>query len=147
MPDELRGLPFRIGIAADLVERTFARLIHEPWGTSVNEWAPAIDVYETEQEFLITVEAPGVPVESVAIRADGTLLTISGERRSAQVSQSGRVVKLERTWGHFTRTVPLSCAVALSQLELRSEEGILHIRVPKVATSPSAAARPAPRGT
>lgn len=140
MSDELRGLPFRFGITDDLVERTFARLIHEPWSCGASAWAPAVDVIETDQEYLVTVEAPGVPLESVDLRADGSLLTISGERRSSQLTQSGRVVKLERSWGRFSRTVQLGCPVDLSRLELRSEEGILHIRLPKV--SPSAAARP-----
>lgn len=94
---------------------------------------PALDVFETEREYLISVEAPGVPAAAVSIRADGTLLTISGERRSASVTQSSRVVKLERTWSRFSRSLTLGCPVDLSRMEVRSEEGVLHIRLPKLS--------------
>lgn len=141
MLDATHLLPLRIGIASDVVEQTFLRLIHEPWGCSVPGWAAAVDVFETEGEFLITVEAPGVPVEKVEVRAEGTALTISGQRQSARVTRSARAVKLERNWGRFSRTLQLGHPVDLSRLMMCAEEGVLHIRLPKLDRSPFRARR------
>jgi HSP20 family molecular chaperone IbpA len=112
-------MPFRIGLTGDAVEQTFARLIHEPWGKIGTGWIPAIDVMETEQEVLISVEAPGVPVETVTVSLDGSILTISGERRTTELMTSGRAISLERTWG-VSAADPAGCPVDLTRMELRA---------------------------
>jgi HSP20 family protein len=126
-------MPFQIGLTGDAVEQTFARLIHEPWGKIGSGWIPAIDVIETEQEYLISVEAPGVPIETVVVRLDGPILTISGERRTAELMSSSRAISLERSWGRFRRSIELRCPIDLERMELRAQDGVLHLRLPKVS--------------
>jgi HSP20 family protein len=132
--DDPRSLSFRFAFDSDaVIEQTFARLIHEPWGRTTTEWAPAIDVFETDDAYLVAIEIPGVPPDAVEINVDGPCLTISGERRSVRVTQSGRVVRLERTQGRFSRTVRLEHQVDSKRMELRSEHGVLYARLPKTA--------------
>jgi HSP20 family molecular chaperone IbpA len=137
MTDELRAIPFRLGFHADLVERTFARLIHEPWGAMTEGWVPAVDLFETAQAYVISLEIPGVPVESVEIRAEGATLTISGERREVRLTNSSRAVRLERTSGRFSRTLQLDWPVDLNRMEMDSENGVLHVRLPKIIQTSS----------
>lgn len=132
MLEPLRVTPFRIGLTGDVVEQTFARLIHEPWGKLGTAWIPAIDLVETEQEFLISVEAPGVPVEAVTVSVEGSVVTISGERRTTELLATGRAISLERMWGRFRRSVQLGSPVDLTRMELRAQEGVLHLRLPKI---------------
>lgn len=126
--------PLRFRLNAHSVEQTFSRLIHEPWGNIDPGWVPAIDVFETEDQFLISVELPGVPLEAVHVQADGNVLTISGKRQMMQVTRSSRAISLERTQGRFVRSVSLPNPVDLDQMKLTAEHGVLQIRVPKLLT-------------
>jgi HSP20 family protein len=133
MTDDLRSMPFRFCFNSDaIIEQAFSRLIHEPWGRSKDEWLPAIDVVESEDEYLIALEIPGVPPEAVEIRAEGGQIIISGQRNIVRVTQSGRMVRTERTQGSFSRTIPLEYPVDIERMQLHSEHGVLYARLPKV---------------
>lgn len=130
-------IPFRLPLDIDAaVEQAFSRLIHEPWGRLSENWRPAVDVFETDDAYLIALEVPGVPPEAINVRMEGPNLVISGARDSLQITQSGRAVKLERNQGRFFRKLQLERPVDAQRLEMRSEDGILHLRLPKLHAKP-----------
>lgn len=131
MTDDPHPISFPWFNCTSQIDQAFDRLIYEPWGRPGEKLTPAVDVVETDDAYLIAVEVPGVPPDTVQFRADGSSLIISGERQSVHVTQSGRAVRLERTQGKFSRTVRLDGPVDFARLEVRSEHGVLYARLPK----------------
>lgn len=129
----LKPLRFIIDVERH-VEEAFSQLIHEPWGKAIptGEWHPAIDVYETDSEYLVEADLPGVPAERITIQMEGNRLTIRGSReRMTWVHHSGRTLRVERARGDFCRIVELDSAVDIDRIEKHYEQGILRLRLPK----------------
>jgi len=144
MPDTPRWPPLRLWRDLDsAIEQTFAQLIHEPWGQASGEWMPVVDLFETPTEYLLAMEIPGVPPESVTLQVQGALLTIRGERQSTRITQAARAVRLERSQGRFSRTIRLERPVNPDRLETHVEQGVFYARLPKRAPgSPGPTAPP-----
>lgn len=133
--------PLRLSLDLDRrIDQAFTELIHEPWGGQfgADVWQPAIDVYETADAYLIEVDIPGVPPESVEVRVDGRRLMIRGTRQTVTWSQSqgGKNVHLERQQGHFCRSLELDRAVDIERLETQFDHGTLRARLPKKTLEP-----------
>ena len=70
------------------IDRLFAHALglHGQWqgatGASILAWAPALDIAERKDGYLVTVELPGVKLDDLEITLEDGLLTIQGERRS-----------------------------------------------------------------
>ena len=109
----------------------FTEVIHEPWGRKTREeaWQPAVDLYETDESYLIEVDLPGVLPNDIAVRVDDRSVTIAGTRRSTSWMQSAQGVSIERRHGSFSRTFQLSCRVDPERIEHRHEEGIHYVRI------------------
>src|SRR6266496_5650001 len=95
-------------------------------------WAPALDISERKDAYLITVELPGVELDDVQITMEGSLLTIQGERHVAQDSSEQQFHRIERRYGAFRRSITLPAQVIADAVEATAEDGVLQILVPKV---------------
>ena len=93
-------------------------------------FAPATDVYLTEDRVVITIELPGVDPTSVAVRGDGLRLSISGERPQPA---EGHCHQAERSFGPFLRTLALPPGSDLAQRQLTFQDGLLTIELPRQA--------------
>jgi HSP20 family protein len=102
-------------------------------------WAPAIDVAELPEAFLIAAELPGVDPKSIEVSFDRGTLAIRGSKQTTfhapkTEGQNGsglNVLRSERTVGTFERTIQLPTDVDGDAIEAHSEHGVLVIRVPK----------------
>ena len=104
-------------------------------------WVPAVDLYETENEFVIAADLPGVHEENVDIQYDRGTLTISGTRGAtlpAADKTQLRVFSSERATGAFSRSVRLPEHVEAERISATFAAGVLTVQVPK---SPSALPR------
>lgn len=115
------------------IEAAFSQLIHQPWGrgSELGAWQPAVDVYETDEEYLLEVDLPGVSRQDLELHVDDHSLTLHGHRRSVTVRQSSRGLQLERAQGEFQRAITFDQTVDPAHMEVRCEQGILHVRLPK----------------
>lgn len=115
------------------IDAMFDELIHEPWGRLAGavEWQPEIDLYETEDAYILEADLPGVLPQDVEVRVDDHRLTIRGTRKSAELVDSAQGVFLERRHGSFSRRFSLEHAVDVEKIESRSEAGIYNVRLPK----------------
>jgi HSP20 family protein len=112
----------------DLLNRFWSNT-SEPFGLA--EWAPAVDVSETNDAVLVHAEIPGIEPGDLDISVVGDVLTIRGEKRD-ESDQSGRNYhRVERRYGTFTRTLPLPAAVDPDQVMAKAKAGVLEIRLPK----------------
>src|SRR5512132_410815 len=74
-------------------------------------WAPALDIFERKDAYLVTVELPGVAADDLELTLEGGLLTIQGERHFAHDSSEQRFHRVERRYGAFRRAITLPAHV------------------------------------
>jgi HSP20 family protein len=131
-----RWEPFRSG--ADIqteVNRLFDNFFGRPAGgahQSGRAWAPAVDMYETKDDLMLTVELPGVREKDVTVSITGDLLVIKGERRFEQEVKEQSLLHVERTYGKFERLIQLPMPVRSDKVKATYRDGVLEIQLPKV---------------
>jgi HSP20 family protein len=94
-------------------------------------WAPALDISERKDAYLVTVELPGVEADDLDITLEDGLLTIQGERRFTSESSEQQFHRIERRYGAFRRSITLPAQVQAEQIEASFDNGVLQIVVPK----------------
>ena len=104
----------------------------QPQGSATaTAWAPALDISERKDAYLVTVELPGVQAEDLEITMEDGLLTIQGERHFAHDSSEQQFHRVERRYGAFRRSITLPAHVMAEQIQASVEDGVLQILVPK----------------
>jgi len=125
-----RWEPFRVSDIQTEVNRLFDNFFGRPTSVSGRTWAPAVDMYATKDDLVITLELPGVSEKDVSVSITGDLLTVKGERRfENQVEQD--LLHVERTYGKFERVIQLPMAVQADRVKATYREGVLEIKLPK----------------
>lgn len=132
----IRWEPFK---EADEFFRGFSSPLFNRWlrtvgenGTGI-EWAPAADISETEKEYVVKAELPGVKREDVKVTLDNGVLTIQGERRHEKEEKSEKTHRTERFYGSFSRSFTLPENADANGIRAESKDGVLSVRVPKLA--------------
>ena len=100
-------------------------------GASSPAWAPAVDIYERKDAYVVAVELPGVKIDDLEITFEDGLLTIQGERRFAHDSAEEKMHRTERSFGAFRRSITLPSHVEADKIEASAQDGVLQIMVPK----------------
>ncbi len=95
-------------------------------------WAPALDISERKDAYLVTVELSGVEADDLEITMEDGLLTIQGERHFAHDSSEQQFHRVERRYGAFRRSITLPAQVQAEQIEASFDNGVLQIVVPKM---------------
>jgi HSP20 family protein len=101
-------------------------------GATATAWAPALDISERKDAYLVTVELPGVEPDDLQITLEDGLLTIQGERHFAHDSSEQQFHRVERRYGAFRRSITLPAQVQAEQIEATFDNGVLQIVVPKM---------------
>ncbi|MBX3001447.1 MAG: Hsp20/alpha crystallin family protein [Caldilineaceae bacterium] len=91
----------------------------------------AIDVSETENNFIVKASIPGISPDDLDISFADNTLTIQGERKDEHVEENERFHLRERRFGHFMRTIALPLAVNADKIEAQHENGVLTLTLPK----------------
>jgi HSP20 family protein len=99
-------------------------------GSRVTGFTPLLDVRETEDEYLVMVDLPGVKSEDTTVELNDRVLTISGSRVPVETGNSQLV---ERPYGSFVRTLTLPKGVDGDQIKADYHDGVLELHVPKPA--------------
>jgi HSP20 family protein len=95
-------------------------------------WAPALDISERKDAYLVTVELPGVEADDLEITLEDGLLTIQGERIFAHDSSEQQFHRVERRYGAFRRSITLPAHVIAEGIQASVDNGVLQILVPKM---------------
>jgi HSP20 family protein len=102
-------------------------------GPARRRWVPAMDLAETEQEFVLTADLPGLSEDDVSIEIKDGALTISGERRESREEKEKGYHRVERSFGQFSRTMTLPEGVKAEDVAAGFDRGVLEVRIPKPA--------------
>jgi HSP20 family protein len=101
------------------------------WGGPEGAAGPELDLYEQDDDLVVTAALPGVKPEDVEVTVRGNVLTIQGETRSETEGPSGRYHRRERRSGSFLRHIQLPAAVDADKARASFEHGLLRLRLPK----------------
>src|SRR5918995_1987682 len=105
----------------------------QPQGSgTATAWAPALDISERKDAYLVTVELPGVEADDLDITLEDGLLTIQGERHFAHDSSEQQFHRVERRYGAFRRAITLPAHVMADGIQASADNGVLQILVPKM---------------
>jgi HSP20 family protein len=104
-------------------------------GMSFSGWAPAVDVQETDKEYLIKADLPDVKKEDVKVELLDGALTIEGERQQEKEEKGKKFHKIEREYGKFLRRFALPNEVDATKVEAEFKNGVLSVHLPKSATA------------
>lgn len=103
------------------------------WPMRAAEWSPAVDIEETDNEFLIKAELPEVKREDIEVSIQDGVLSIEGERKQ-EVEEKGRTFhRVERSYGRFVRSFALPEDADEAKVRADFKEGVLRVRVAKRA--------------
>jgi HSP20 family protein len=111
--------------------RTWRSGLPHEGATSPAVWAPAVDISERKDAYLVAADLPGVKTSDVEITFEDGLLTIQGERHSAHDAAGEKVHRSERRYGAFRRSITLPSHVVADKIEASAQDGVLQVVVPK----------------
>ena len=110
-------------------EDAFTRLLSEP--RAGRPWSPAVDIFETENELVLKADVPEVALQDIDVHVENETLTLSGERKFATEDNSKGFHRIERSYGHFTRSFSVPTTVDAEKVSAEYQNGVLTVKLPK----------------
>jgi len=112
------------------------RLFSDFFGRATQEqnlttWAPAVDIYEGQNELVVKADLPDVKPEDLAIRVENNILTIRGERKFEKKADEKNYLRVERAYGSFARSFSLANTVNTEAIKADYKDGVLTLNIPK----------------
>ena len=126
--DQSRGLTLQ-----DEVNRLFEdnnardRSVH----ADLAMWAPAVDIYETENELVVKAELPDLQEKDIDVRITNNTLTIRGERKFEKDVKEENYLRIERAYGAFMRSFSLPNSVSSDNIRADYRNGVLTLHMAK----------------
>jgi HSP20 family protein len=103
--------------------------------SNLTAWAPAVDIYETENELVIKADLPDINEKDLDVRVENNMLAIRGERKFEQKVKEDNYLRIERTYGSFSRSFSLPTTVNTESIHAEYKNGVLTVQLPKRAES------------
>lgn len=115
------------------------RLLNEFYGSMLpssesyeGDWYPAMDVSETNDEIVATLELPGMNREDIKVTVSDGVLTVSGEKKQEKIDENENRHRVERTYGYFRRSISLPADIDTSKVKATYKDGVLKVTMPKL---------------
>jgi HSP20 family protein len=99
--------------------------------SSLTTWAPAVDIYETVRELVVKADLPEVDPKDLDIRVENNILTLRGERKFESKVSEDKYLRVERTYGSFSRSFSLANTVNPEAIKADYNNGVLTLTIPK----------------
>jgi HSP20 family protein len=100
-------------------------------GSVARRWIPAMDLAETEGDYVLKADLPGLTDKDVHIEFENNVLTVSGERKVENEETGKGFRRVERSYGSFVRRLTLPEGVDANAITATVNNGVLEVRVPK----------------
>ena len=114
------------------VNRMFVEGVgHAGEESNLTPWAPAVDIYETENELVVKADLPDVNPQNLDIRVENNILTIRGERKFESKVNEDNYLRIERAYGSFSRSFSLANSVKTEAIKADYQNGVLTLSLPK----------------
>ena len=116
-----------------LFEDAFTRMLTEP--QTNRPWAPAVDIYETENELVLKADLPDVDLKDIDVRVENQTLTIAGERKFEKKEDNKGFHRIERSYGQFVRSFAVPNSFDTDKIAAEFNNGVLTVTLPKKETA------------
>lgn len=133
-----RFLPAERRSALDTPQRTRSMfdLVDELWRTPFESALgqveyPAVNVSEDEKNITVEAELPGMDSKDIDISLQNNMLLLQGEKKFEDEKKEGNYHRIERSYGSFSRTIPLSSSVDQDKVKASFKNGVLTVTLPK----------------
>jgi len=103
--------------------------------SALTTWAPAVDIYETENELVIKADLPDMEEKDIDVCVENNMLTIRGERKFEESVKEDNYLRVERAYGSFSRSFSLPNTVDTGAIQANYKNGVLKVQLPKRAES------------
>ena len=103
--------------------------------SAITTWAPAVDIYETENELVVKADLPDVSEKDLDVRVENNTLTVRGERKFEKKVEEENYLRVERTYGAFSRSFSLPNTINSEAIKAEYKNGVLTVTLPKRAES------------
>jgi len=124
--------PFRGVTFQDQINRFFNTAFDRSLSEgSLTAWAPAVDIYETEQALVVKADLPDIKPEELDIRVENNILTMRGERKFEKKVDEDKYLRVERSYGSFSRSFSLANTVNVEAIKAEHKNGVLTLTIPK----------------
>jgi HSP20 family protein len=100
-------------------------------GRANQNWVPALDVWETDDELVYAFDLPGIPEDAIEVELQDDTLTVSATREQREDVSGERFYRFERRFGTFSRAVGLPQGTDESKVKADYRDGVLEIHVAK----------------
>ena len=113
------------------------QMIHQAFGHSLENgssrlsYSPLMNVSETESDYLVMMDLPGVEKKDVDVNLKNGILTVSGERKTSEKSDENNRIWHEATYGTFSRSFELTSDIVEDKIKANFKDGVLNITIPK----------------
>ena len=98
---------------------------------ATSDWTPAVDIKETENEFKILADIPGVDPKDIDVHMEDGVLTIRGEREAKKEEEKEGYKRVERSYGSFYRRFNMPDTADADKISAKSVHGVLEVTIPK----------------
>ena len=95
------------------------------------DWEPAVDIQETEKEYVVKADLPDMKKENVKVEFEDGVLTLEGERALEKEENGKRYHKIERGFGKFVRRFALPTEIDETKVAAEFKDGVLNVHLPK----------------
>ena len=122
----------------------FPSVLHSHWNWPEETpviLSPSLDIKESDEDYVITLEVPGVAKEDVDIQVEGNRLTISGEKKQEKKEEKENYHCIERHYGSFERTLSLPQDADAGAINASFKNGVLTLDIKRKAKSAPKEAR------
>jgi len=94
-------------------------------------WAPAVDIYEIENELVVKADLPDLQDKDIDVRITNNTLTIRGERKFENGVKEENYLRIERAYGSFMRNFSLPNTVSSENIRAEYRNGVLTLHMAK----------------
>jgi len=98
------------------------------------DFSPAVDVQETDKEYIVKADLPDVKKEDVKVGIEDGVLTLEGERKQEKEEKNKKFHRVERAYGKFVRRLALPTEVDAQKVAAEFKDGVLNVHLPKAET-------------
>jgi HSP20 family protein len=127
----VRWDPFREMAALQNEMGRFFNVFREGNGQTQQNWVPALDVWETENDIVYAFDLPGIPEDKISVELEEGSLSVSAERERQHEVKDDRFYRFERRHGSFQRTIGLPDGVKEEDVTADYRDGVLEVHVRK----------------
>ena|SRR5579862_6307830 len=122
------------------MDRLFDRFIGSGLGSALSHpfsgmsWMPSVEVKDSDKEFTVRAELPGLDAKDIEVSVAGDHLILSGEKKQESEEKGKTFYRSERRYGSFRRAIPLAPGADAGKVSAEYDKGILTVHIPKSET-------------